>query len=139
LELESGSSSYAGAGDVSIKSGHGKYNMGGSINIIASHTEEENRQWYKDQVGTTIRAKEINFGFDEVSTDGLSYSSSKREVSLQLRKIKNSTRLVSTGMLYMFLCNLRQNNCIHFFQSLAFPPTITTYSAYSSHYYPILI
>ena len=83
LELESGSSEYMAAGDINLKTGKGASNeVGGNINIMASTTT-----WNRDSV-----SKDINFGFDEISSDG----STAREISLQLKKSSNSTRVVST-------------------------------------------
>jgi len=45
----------------------------------------------KYNIGDVPKSTEINFGFDEVSGD-----STKRQISLQLLKLKNSTRLAST-------------------------------------------
>lgn len=92
IELESGSSNYMGAGDINLKTGKGSSSeVGGNINILASTTEWSGgrNSYHHDD---SSESKEINFGFDAVSAD----STTKRQISLSLKKSKNSTRLVST-------------------------------------------
>lgn len=83
-----------GAGDITLKTGIGSSSeVGGNINIVASTSvlREKNYKFnYYDDA--SVLSKEINFGFDEVSDD----STTQRQISLQLKKSKNSTRLVST-------------------------------------------
>jgi hypothetical protein len=91
VEIESGS------GDITLKTGVGSSNkVGGNINFIASTSAWNQRKYnynynynYYDNEATS---KEINLGFDEVSDD----STTQRQISLQLKKSKNSTRLIST-------------------------------------------
>ena len=93
IEIESGSSQHMGAGDITLKTGTGSSSeVGGNINIVASTSalREKNYNNYYDDA--SVLSKEINFGFDEVSYD----STTQRQISLQLKKSKNSTRLVST-------------------------------------------
>lgn len=94
IEIESGSSQHMGAGDITLKTGIGSSSeVGGNINIVASTSvlREKNYKFnYYDDA--SVLSKEINFGFDEVSDD----STTQRQISLQLKKSKNSTRLVST-------------------------------------------
>ena len=64
---------------------------GGNINIIASTSawNKGNRGWnYENNDART--SKEINFGFDVVSR-----GAAQRQLSLQLKKSQNSTRLLS--------------------------------------------
>ena len=70
--------------------------VGGNINIVAS-TSAWNQRIYNynfnyNYYDTEATSREINFGFDEVSGD----STTQRQISLQLKKSKNSTRLIST-------------------------------------------
>lgn len=83
-----------GAGDITLKTGIGSSSeVGGNINIVAStialRERNHNHNYYGD---ASVLCHEINFGFDEVSDD----STTQRQISLQLKKSKNSTRLVST-------------------------------------------
>lgn len=96
IGIESGSSQHMGAGDITLKTGIGSSSeAGGNINIVAStialRERNHNYDFYSD---ASILSHEINFGFDEVSDD----STTQRQISLslQLKKSKNSTRLVST-------------------------------------------
>ena len=96
IDLEAGSSQHMGAGDINLKSGTGSSDeMGGNINIVASTTTRKQRNYsynYYDLDTSISQAKEINFGFDEVFED----STTLRQISPQLKKLTNSTRLVST-------------------------------------------
>lgn len=96
IDLEAGSSQHMGAGDINLKSGTGSSDeMGGNINIVASTTTRKQRNYsynYYDLDTSISQAKEINFGFDEVFED----STTLRQISPQLKKLTNLTRLVST-------------------------------------------
>lgn len=94
IEIESGSSQHMGAGDITLKTGIGSSSeVGGNINIVASTSVlRENNYKFNYYDDASVLSKEINFGFDEVSYD----STTQRQISLQLKKSKNSTRLVST-------------------------------------------
>ena len=93
VEIESGS------GDITLKTGVGSTNdVGGNINIVAS-TSAWNQKSYNynynynyNYYDNEAKSREINFGFDEVSDD----STTQRQISLQLKSSKNSTRLIST-------------------------------------------
>lgn len=76
---------YGHSGSINMITGsaHG-FSRGGGINIFAS----TNSWSHHTNVGDIQNPTEINFGFDEVSG-----ASTKRQVSLQLTKFKNSTRL----------------------------------------------
>ena len=82
-----------GAGDINLKTGEGSSNeVCGNINIIAStNTWDKGYRGWNYNNDDAGKSKEINFGFDVISADA-----TKRQVSLQLKKSKNSTRLVST-------------------------------------------
>lgn len=67
------------------------YERGGGINIIASTHAWSTSRNEKFNVDNVHKPTEINFGFDEVAGD-----STERQISLQLTKLKNSTRLAST-------------------------------------------
>ena len=103
IELESGSSHSRAAGDINIKTGMGDITEdGGNINMFVTHEPWKTKNWhhqyyYDNEVNMP---KFINFGFDEVYGD----SSTKRDVSLQLRRSANSTRLVSTGTCFLYDC-----------------------------------
>ena len=81
---------------------------GGNINIIASHNTWSRKNYHHySYADETNRPKEINFGFDENFED----STYIRDISVQLRKTKNSTRLVSNGKCHHSLfcqCNRSQ-------------------------------
>lgn len=94
IELEAGSSQHMGAGDINLKSGMGSSDeVGGNINIFATTASlKRNYNYYDHHTLSITQTKEINFGFDEVHDD----STTHRQINLQLKKSKNSTRLVST-------------------------------------------
>jgi hypothetical protein len=89
VDIESGSASQGDAGDVSITSGLAQ-NGGGNINVFASTTQIDNRDWFSRR-HTDMAPTEINFGFDEHATE-----SKERKIALQLKKSKDSSRLTST-------------------------------------------
>lgn len=94
IKLESGSTELDGAGEINLQTGKGsQYESGGGINIFA-----RTNAWSairsgndKNRIVDVPKSTEINFGFDDVSGHSV-----ERQVSLQLLKLKNSTRLVST-------------------------------------------
>ena len=94
IELEAGSSQHMGAGDINLKSGMGSSDeVGGNINIFATTASlKRNYNYYDHHTSSVTQTKEINFGFDEVHDD----STTHRQINFQLKKSKNSTRLVST-------------------------------------------
>ena len=94
IVLEAGSSQHMGAGDINLKSGMGSSDeVGGNINIFATTASlKRNYNYYNHHTSSVTQTKEINFGFDEVHDD----STTHRQINFQLKKSKNSTRLVST-------------------------------------------
>lgn len=75
------------------------YDVGGNINIVASTSTWNQRSYnynfnynYNYNYDNEATSREVNFGFDEVSDD----STTQRQISLQLKSSKNSTRLIST-------------------------------------------
>ena len=92
IELESGSTQHMGAGDINLKSGMGLSDeVGGNINIFATTASlKRNYNYYDHLISSVTQTKEINFGFDEVHDD----SPTHRQINFQLKKSKNSTRLV---------------------------------------------
>ena len=70
--------------------------VGGNINFIASTSAWKQRSYHYNYnynyYDNEAPSKEINLRFDEVSDD----STTQRHISLQLKKSKNSTRLIST-------------------------------------------
>ena len=80
---------------------------GGNINIIASHNTWSRKNYHHySYADETNRPKEISFGFDENFED----STYVRDISVQLRKTKNSTRLVSNGKCHhslIFICQCK--------------------------------
>jgi hypothetical protein len=92
IVLEAGSSQHMGAGDINLKSGMGSSDeVGGNINIFATTASlKRNYNYYNHHTSSVTQTKEINFGFDEVHDD----STTHRQINFQLKKSKNSTRLV---------------------------------------------
>ena len=94
IELQSGSSGFTKAGDITLKTGHAPSlttsSDGGNINIMASSVDS----WLTGVYGSTkTESKEINFGFDHESTSG----SQTRNVALQVKKTNEpAMRVVSS-------------------------------------------
>lgn len=97
---------------------------GGNINIIASHNTWSRKNYHHySYADETNRPKEINFGFDENFED----STYIRDISVQLRKTKNSTRLVSNGKCHhSLICQYKQG-------PTCFSQTSSSYTYTHSH------
>jgi hypothetical protein len=92
IRLESGSTELDGAGEINLLTGKGSlHQSGGGINIIARTNAWSTSRFDKYDFDDVPKPTEINFGFDEISGD-----LTERQISLQLMKLKNSTRLASS-------------------------------------------